>query len=252
MKTPLEHNPPVPRRRRWPYRVVAVTGPSPITVDSDRSLIPRGIEICLYQDPVSALVRIGADPPSLVLVDTDIQGIPLPDLVRVLVGQADVPVLVGVRSSVEGRDQGFQALERGAKGLLALPCTAERLARAITQLNLRAPTVAAVLANGPIVLNTNSRRVLVNGQDVHLTRNEFDVLAYLMAAAPRVVPLEELTMYCARERAMREDGPRTALGRARRKIEALGVPAVIENVRGVGYRMSHGSEPTTVLVQRPD
>ena len=252
MKSPLEHNPPVSRRRRGPYKVVAVTGRSPITIDADRSLIPRGIEICRYQDPASALVSIGAHPPSLVLVDTDIEGIPLPDFVRVLVRQADVPVLVGVRSGAEGRDQGYQALESGARGLVALPCTTERLARAITQLNLRTPTVDAVLINGPIVLNTHSRRVLVGGEYVHLTRNEFDSLAYLMAEAPRVVPLEELTMHCARERAMHQEGPRTALGRARRKIEALGVPAVIENVRGVGYRMSHGSEPTSVRVQRPE
>ncbi|MHA7289984.1 winged helix-turn-helix transcriptional regulator [Arthrobacter sp. MDT3-24] len=238
MKSPLEHNLPASRRHRLPYKVVAVTGRSPITVDSDLSLLPQGIEICRYQDPASALVNIGADPPSLVLVDTDIEGIPLPEFVRVLVRQADVPVLVGVRSGAQGRDQGFQALEAGARGLVALPCTAERLARAITQLNLPMRTMAAVLTNGPIVLNTHSRRVLVGGEDVHLTRNEFDALAYLMAEAPRVVRLEELTERCARERPMHPDGLRTALGRARRKFEALGVSAVIENVRGVGYRMS--------------
>lgn len=238
MKSPFEHNLPGTRRRRLPYKVAAVTGRSPITVDSDRSVIPRGIEICRYQDPASALVSIGADPPSLVLVDTDIESIPLPDFVRVLVGQIDVPVLVGVRSGDQGRDQGFQGLDGGARGLIALPCTAEQLARAITQLNLPTPTVAVVLTNGPIVLNTHSRRVLVGGVDVHLTRNEFDALAYLMAEAPRVIPLEELTMRCAPERPMHQDSLRTALGRARRKIEASGESSVIENVRGVGYRMS--------------
>lgn len=240
MKPSPAPNPgPGSRTRRWPLKVVAVTGRSPITADSDLSLLPRGIEICRYQDPGIALVRIGADPPSLVLVDTDIEGFPLPDFVRVLVEQADVPVLVGVRGGAESRAQGFQALEGGARGLVALPSSGERLARAITQLNLPTPMAAAVLTNGPIVLNTHSRRVLVAGQDVHLTRSEFDALAYLMAEAPRVVPLEELEVHCVRERPMHQDGLRMALGRARRKIEALGMPAVIENVRGVGYRMSH-------------
>ncbi|WP_104138182.1 winged helix-turn-helix domain-containing protein [Arthrobacter sp. ZGTC131] len=239
MKTsPAHSSGPVPHRWRWPLKVVAVTGRSPITADSDRSLIPRGIEICRYQDPGGALVSIGSDPPSLVLVDTDIEGFPLPDFVRVLVEQADVPVLVGVRGGAESHAQGFRALEGGARGLLALPCSGEGLARAITQLNLPAPMAAAVLTNGPIVLNTHSRRVLVAGQDVHLTRSEFDALAYLMAEAPRVVPLDELEVHCARERPMHQDGLRMALGRARRKIEALGMPAAIENVRGVGYRMS--------------
>lgn len=239
MKSSPAPNPgPVSRRWRWPLKVVAVTGRSPITADSDRSLIPRGIEICPYQDPGSALVSIGADPPSLVLVDTDIEGFPLPEFVRILVEQAGVPVLVGVRGGAESQAQGFRALERGARGLVALPCSGERLASAITQLNLPTPMAAAVLTNGSIVLNTHSRQVLVAGEDVHLTRSEFDALAYLMAEAPRVVHLAELTVHCARERPMHQDGVRMALGRVRRKIEALGVPAVIENVRGVGYRMS--------------
>jgi DNA-binding response OmpR family regulator len=239
MKSSPPANPgPVSRRRRWPLKVMAVTGRSPITADSDQSLIPRGIEICSYQNPASALVHIGADPPALVLVDTDIEGFPLPEFIRVLVEQAGVPVLIGVRSGAESRDQGFQALEGGARGLVALPCTAERLARAITQLNLPTQMAAAVLTNGPIVLDTQSRRVLVAGEDVQLTRSEFDVLAYLMAEAPRVVTLTELTVHCVRKRPIHPDGVRIALGRARRKIEAAGVPAVIENVRGVGYRMS--------------
>lgn len=226
------------RNPHWPCRVVAVTGWEHITADSERDLFHHGIVISRYQDPGAALVSIGAAPPPLVLVDTDIQGISLPDFVRVLVQEAGVPALVGVRSNEESRDLSFRALEYGARGLISLPTTAERLARAITQLNLSSTTVADILTSGPVVLHTHSRRVHVDGQAVHLTKTEFDTLAYLMAEAPRVVPLEELAMHLSGGRPLHRDAIRIALGRARRKLEVSGEAPVVENVRGVGYRMS--------------
>lgn len=244
MNTPLGEIPAVliqgevSRNPRWPCRVVAVTGSEHITADSERDLLHHGIVISRYQDPGAALVSIGAAPPPLVLVDTDIHGMACPDFVRVLVQETGVPALVGVRSQEESLDLSFRALEYGARGLVSLPTTAERLAKAIGQLNLPSRTVAEILTSGPVVLHTHSRRVHVNGQAVHLTRTEFDALAYLMAEAPRVVSLEKLTMHLAAGRSLHQNAIRIALGRARRKLEASGIPPVIENVRGVGYRMS--------------
>lgn len=233
----------VSRNPRWPCRVVAVTGREHVTADSERDLLHHGLAISRYQDPGAALVSIGAAPPTLVLVDTDIQGMTCPDLVRVLVQAAGVPALVGIRSQEESRDLSFQALGYGARGLISLPTTAQRLAKAIKQLNLPYPTVAEVLTSGPIVLHTHSRRVYVDGQAVHLTRTEFDALAYLMSEAPKVISLEKLTIHLAAGRSLHQNGIQMALGRARRKLEASGIAPVIENVRGVGYRMSAASDP---------
>lgn len=203
-------------------------------------LLRRGIELRQYRDGARALLGIGASNPEIVIAPTDMTGIDLGQFVTAVVELTGIPILVGVLGTQASHAAGFWALERGARGLIPLPSSAERIAASIAPLGLMRAGTAGELRIGHLTLSPQSLRARVDGVNVHLTPKEFDVLKYLMMESPRVVSIDELTAHG------RESGPgaatraRLAVLRTRKKLsEASKVrETFIETVRGVGYRMA--------------
>ncbi|MEO3768704.1 response regulator transcription factor [Streptomyces sp. B8F3] len=99
----------------------------------------------------------------------------------------------------------------------------------------RADDPAAPLVVGPVTLEPQSRRVSVGGAEVQLTRKEFDLLA-LLAARPGVVFRRE-QIISEVWRSSWEGTGRTLEVHIASLRSKLGLPALIETVRGVGYRL---------------
>ena len=99
----------------------------------------------------------------------------------------------------------------------------------------RADDAAAPLVVGPVTLEPNSRRVTVGGAEVQLTRKEFDLLA-LLAARPGVVFRRE-QIISEVWRSSWEGTGRTLEVHIASLRSKLGLPALIETVRGIGYRL---------------
>ena len=91
-------------------------------------------------------------------------------------------------------------------------------------------TLAVTL--GPIEVHRPSRRVQLDGEPVHLTPTEFDLLAQLAAAAPAVLTREQLLVAVWGYRD--GSGARTVDSHVRAVRRKLG-DAVIRTVHGVGY-----------------
>ncbi|MBW1600859.1 response regulator transcription factor [Streptomyces sp. JJ66] len=89
---------------------------------------------------------------------------------------------------------------------------------------------------GPVLIEPAGRRVSVGGQDVALTRKEFDLLA-LLAQRPGVVYRRE-QIISEVWRTSWEGTGRTLEVHVASLRAKLGLPALIETVRGVGYRLS--------------
>ncbi|AKH85199.1 transcriptional regulator [Streptomyces sp. CNQ-509] len=99
----------------------------------------------------------------------------------------------------------------------------------------RTDETAAPLVVGPVTLEPHSRRVSVGGAEVQLTRKEFDLLA-LLAARPGVVFRRE-QIISEVWRSSWEGTGRTLEVHIASLRSKLGLPALIETVRGVGYRL---------------
>lgn len=102
--------------------------------------------------------------------------------------------------------------------------------------------VAGLLQAPPIVLDLNLRLVLVAGQSLQLTPQQFDLLAYLLTHRDRVVPSDELAAaFWQQAEQSSHDSLRTTLKDLRK---ALG-PAkdCVQNVRGQGYQFVESSAP---------
>ncbi|MEU6175927.1 response regulator transcription factor [Streptantibioticus parmotrematis] len=88
---------------------------------------------------------------------------------------------------------------------------------------------------GPVAIETATRQVVVGGAQVALTRKEFDLLA-LLAQRPGVVFRRE-QIISEVWRTNWEGTGRTLEVHVASLRAKLGLPALIETVRGVGYRL---------------
>lgn len=148
-------------------------------------------------------------------------------------GGVTAPVLIlTARGSWHEKVQGIDA---GADDYLAKPFNMEELLARIRALIRRAKGHAAAdLACGPLLLDTRSGRVTVDGAPVELTAFEYRVLSYLMHRKGQVVSRSDLIEHVYAQDFDRDSNTvEVFVGRLRRKIGA----DLIKTVRGLGYRL---------------
>jgi DNA-binding response OmpR family regulator len=163
----------------------------------------------------------------------DIDGVTLCRQIRAV---SDVAIIVvSARGEVDDRIQGLRA---GADDYLVKPYDVEELLARVEAVRRRRGEHAAepvVIRVGDVTVDVSRHEVLVDGKAVALSRKEFQVLALVAGARGAV---------CSREHVLTEvwghRGPAESrsldvhVATLRTK---LGRPALIETVRGVGYRL---------------
>ncbi|MEW2416628.1 response regulator transcription factor [Streptomyces sp. NPDC046866] len=202
------------------------------------------------EEALQALLPAGAPPFGVVLLDL---GLPDQDGYEVcgkIRKRTSTPVImVTARSDVRSRIHG---LNMGADDYVVKPYdTGELLARihAVARRTGASEEAAAAAASGaPAVVRLGAvsielptRRVSVDGTDVPLTRKEFDLLA-LLAQRPGVVFRRE-QIISEVWRTSWEGTGRTLEVHVASLRSKLRMPALIETVRGVGYRLVTPAAP---------
>ena len=226
---------------RWPYRLIAVESPSrTLTPCGHDCLLATGIDLRLYPDGPSALFHLMAEDPGAVLAPTDLIGVNFLRFIRTIVGRSDIPVIIGLTGDEESHRHAFHGLEAGARELISLPADPDQLASTMRHLGLTRTESAARLQYGPIDLDPQAHQVRVSGTVVRLAPREFALVEYLLAEAPRVVSVAEIAAVVGYNEQV--DGPvraRKYVEKLRRKLNEarIGQPAVLETVRGLGYRL---------------
>jgi two-component system OmpR family response regulator len=165
-------------------------------------------------------------------------GLPIIDGVSVLEKwrRADrkMPVLIlTARDRWSDKVAGFDA---GADDYVAKPFHMEEvLARIRALLRRAAGHASSELSAGPVVLDTKSSRVSVDGMPVKLTSLEFRLLSYLMHHKGKVVSRTELVEHLYDQDFDRDSNTvEVFVGRLRKK---LGVD-VLHTIRGMGYTVT--------------
>jgi DNA-binding response OmpR family regulator len=201
------------------------------------------------EEALQALLPAGAPPFGVVLLDL---GLPDQDGYEVcgkIRKRTSIPVImVTARSDVRSRIHG---LNMGADDYVVKPYdTGELLARihavarrtgAAEEAAATAAGAPAVVRLGPVSIELPTRRVSVDGTDVPLTRKEFDLLA-LLAQRPGVVFRRE-QIISEVWRTSWEGTGRTLEVHVASLRSKLRMPALIETVRGVGYRLVTPAAP---------
>ena len=181
-----------------------------------------------------------AEDPAAVLAPTDLIGVDLRRFVRAIVAWSDIPVIIGLTNDEESRQRAFQGLDAGARGLVWLPFSPEQLTSTIRHLGLTRTESAAILQFGSIELDVQAHPGACVGQRSRLAPREFALVKYLLAQAPRVVSAAEIAAVIGDDQHV--VGPvrvRKYVQNLRRKLSEArpGQPAVLETVRGLGYRL---------------
>ncbi|WP_456391422.1 response regulator transcription factor [Nitratifractor sp.] len=187
----------------------------------------RGVEQALEEEEVSLLV-----------VDRNLPGAEGSEFVALLRAKGyDLPVIF-----VSAKDQDFQVEEgfaRGGDDYLRKPFNMNELVLRVRALLRRSGAVSGeLLRHGDLILDPESRRLQRNGEEIRLSRLEFDLLAYLMRRPGRVVSREELLDEVWGDE--EERGPKSvnvAINRLKKKIDREREASHIESVRGIGYRL---------------
>lgn len=154
----------------------------------------------------------------------------------------DFPILIlTARGRWEDKVEGLAA---GADDYLVKPFHIEELLARLNALLRRARGWSrAQIRCGPLLLDTRSQQVSIDGAAVALTAFEYKALEYLVLHAGQVVSKTELT-----EHLYDEDGDHDSnvievfIGRLRRKLDPEQRLQPIETLRGRGYRFALPTE----------
>jgi two-component system, OmpR family, response regulator len=162
-------------------------------------------------------------------------GLPVMDGVTVLekwrrTGRKMPVLILTARDRWSDKVAGFDA---GADDYVSKPFHMEEvLARVRALLRRSAGHATSEISCGPLMLDTKSARVTVDGKAIKLTSLEFRLLAYLMHHKGRVVSRTELVEHLYDQDFDRDSNTiEVFVGRLRKK---LGVD-VLKTVRGLGY-----------------
>lgn len=144
-------------------------------------------------------------------------------------------MLLTARGELNERVQGLNA---GADDYLTKPFFVEELvARMHALLRRSSGAPANVLRVGPLSLDMLTREVRRGPELIELSAREFALLEYLMRSPGRVLTRSQIGQHVWNLHF--DTGTNlvdVAIGRLRKKIELQAEPAMIETVRGAGYR----------------
>ncbi|MHB1460429.1 MAG: response regulator transcription factor [Armatimonadota bacterium] len=180
-------------------------------------------------------------PPDLVILDMAMPGLTGIDVCRELRNWYEGPILM--LSVISGDADKVAALDIGADDYLTKPfSTTELLARIRALLRRTAAVVSTppVIQAGELEIDIAKRTVMRSGQEIELTRMEFDILAYLAQNADCVLTSKMILQKVWGPEYL-EDAQtlRVHISHLRKKIELRpSSPRYILTETGVGFRFT--------------
>jgi DNA-binding response OmpR family regulator len=220
-----------------------------VVVDDDQGirelasvyLQKEGFDVDCAPDGPSALDRIAASAPSLVILDLMLPGMSGFDVCKELRKESNVPILM-----LTARDEDVDkivGLELGADDYVTKPFNPRELVARVKAILRRAesePAPQSVIRAGDLVIDRDRREARAGDRDLTLRTKEFDLLATLAENNGIVLTREQLL-----DRVWGYDfygETRTVdvhIQHVRAKIAEAGVS--ILTVRGVGYKLVEGN-----------
>jgi len=224
--------------------VLVVEDEQTITSFISTILTANGYEVQTAENGVQALVMITSQCPDAVILDLGLPDIDGQRVIKSIREWSEVPILV-VSARMHERDK-IMALDQGADDYVTKPfATGELLARLRTALRHAAQRKAieqglradSVYRCGGLVIDHGKRRVFVDGEDVHLTQNEYRILEVLAGHAGRVLTYDFIIRNVWGPNASFDKQIlRVNMANIRRKIEANpAAPQYLRTEIGVGY-----------------
>ena len=205
------------------------------------SLAAEGYRLIEAESGEQGLLLATQQPPDIVILDLGLPDMEGHDVLRRLREWLAAPVIV--LSARDQESQKVQALDGGADDYVTKPFgMAELLARMRTALRhgTRSDEASPLFSVGDLTVDLAARRVVVCGQQVHLTPLEFKLLATLIKQAGKVLTHRFLLKEVwGPGHAEETHSLRVFMASLRRQLEADSAqPRYLLTEPGVGYRLA--------------
>jgi DNA-binding response OmpR family regulator len=210
----------------------------PTTSESlERVLGDRGHDAVVADTGLDGLRMALADRFDAVVLDLELPDIHGLDVLKMLRAVSDVAVVATVD---EDESEMVETSKAGADDYVVKPYSADQLEARLLVVSRRAePADAHVLTVGDLRIHETSRSAYLRGNELGLTRKEFDLLTYLARKRGEVVSKRELAAHIWNDPYGGSD--RTVdvhLSWLRRKLgESAAAPQYLRTMRGVGIKL---------------
>ncbi|MGW6983013.1 response regulator transcription factor [Streptomyces sp. NPDC054932] len=238
--------------------------PSVLVVEDDPSIRQSLIEVLAEHgyavrsvgDGFGALREVTQTPVDAVVLDLGLPDLDGGDALRMIRGISSVPVLVATARDDE--TEIIKLLNAGADDYLVKPFSGGQLIARLSAVLRRtshvapagtsraaqgarpAPAAEPLRATtvGELAVDPGARTAYLAGRELHLTRREFDLLAFLAHHTGQVVSKRRLLTEVWREPYVDDQTVDVHLSSLRRKLgERAAAPRYLLTVRGVGIKL---------------
>ncbi len=227
------------------YRIYLVEDDPVLAQAIEQVMVSWGHSVVKARDFQHILQEFSACQPHLVLMDLMLpfyNGHWWTQQIRKI---SSVPIVY--LSSAAEKMNIIMAMNMGADDFIAKPVDPGVLAAKVNAVLRRAYDLTGtgnILAHGKGVLDLNSASLLVEGQTVALTRNEFIILRTLMEQPKKVVSREQLmNRLWQMDEYIEENTLTVNVTRLRKKLEGAGLKDYITTKVGAGYILSPEEMP---------
>jgi two-component system KDP operon response regulator KdpE len=212
-----------------------------------RNLVSRGYEVLIALDDLEAAHILSNNNISLFVLNLHFETIEVDGLVilRKIREQNQAPIIV--LSPIGTENLKIEAFDLGADDYLVLPFgMGEFLARTRSAIRRWSAQQAGstdgnkVIVSGDLMIDIEARQIQVQGELIHLTPTEYDLLNYLAKNKGKVITHRELLQEIwGPEYGDEREYLRVFISQVRKKIEEDPVrPKFILTEPGVGYRFT--------------
>jgi two-component system, OmpR family, KDP operon response regulator KdpE len=209
------------------------------------ALSTQGYSVRTSLNGLDGLIAFREWNPDLVITDLSMHEMSGIELCHQIRSTSTTPIIV-----LSVRDQEavkIAALDAGADDYVTKPFSIQELqARARAQLRRRiasTPESQQIITVGDFVIDVPQHKVLVRGQETHLTPKQFDLLVTLAEHPGQVLTHRTLLHTVWGTNADQPEYLRVHIGQLRKKIETSDEPRYIVTEPWIGYRFYPAGSP---------
>lgn len=219
-------------------KILIVDDEAQITRVLRTALSTQGYSLRIAANGVEGMEAVHEWKPDLVVTDVSMPEMNGIELCREIRAVSTVPIIVlSVRNQEAMK---IEALDAGADDYVTKPFSIQELqARVRAQLRRSSSAESEapqIISAGDFYIDIPQHRVVVRGQDTHLTPKQFDLLVFLAQHPGQVLTHRALLHAVWGTNADQPEYLRVNIGQLRKKIELTEDPAYIITEPWIGYR----------------
>ena len=225
------------------YKILVVEDDRNISSMIQTILDTNGYQVLTAQRCQQGILMLSSHVPDLVVLDLGLPDMDGEEFIRITRRSSMIPIIV-LSARTDEKDK-VSALDLGANDYITKPFgTAELVARIraslrINRMNLRSAIPDSVFALDNLVIDYDRRQVTVDGNGVHVTQTEFNILSFLSQHCGKVMTYSAIISAIW---GTVDDGSvkklQVNMANIRKKLGCKpGENRYIINELGVGYRM---------------